>query len=54
VSTYKKEVGTAVQNAAGTLSGVVEGQLWYDSSAFVWKYNILIQLQLGLGQLVII
>ena len=39
MSTYKKEVGTAVQNAAGTLSGVVEGQLWYDSTAASFKYQ---------------
>ena len=39
MSTYKKEVGTAVQNAAGTLSGVIEGQLWYDSTAASFKYQ---------------
>jgi hypothetical protein len=39
VSTYKKEFGTGVQNAAGTLSGVVEGQLWYDSTAASFKYQ---------------
>ena len=39
MSTYKKEFGTGVQNAAGTLSGVVEGQLWYDSTAASFKYQ---------------
>jgi hypothetical protein len=39
VSTYKKEFGTGVQNAAGTLSGVIEGQLWYDSTAASFKYQ---------------
>src|SRR6056300_1452249 len=32
VSTYKKEVGTAVQNNAGDYTGAVEGQLWYNST----------------------
>ena len=39
MSTYKKEFGTGVQNAAGTLSGVIEGQLWYDSTAASFKYQ---------------
>ena len=39
MSTYKKEFGTGVQNAAGTLSGVIEGQLWYDSTAAAFKYQ---------------
>jgi hypothetical protein len=41
VSTYKKEVGTAVQNAAGNLSGAVDGQLWYDSTNKDFKYQYL-------------
>jgi hypothetical protein len=39
MSTYKKEVGTAVQNAAGNLSGAVDGQLWYDSTNKDFKYQ---------------
>ena len=39
MSTYKKEVGTAVQNAAGTLSGVIEGQLWYNSTAGSFQFR---------------
>ena len=36
---YKDLVGTAVTNYAGNNPGVVEGELWYDSSAYAWKYQ---------------
>ena len=39
MSTYKKEVGTAVQNFAGNYPGAVEGELWYDSTNKDFKYQ---------------
>ena len=39
MSTYKKEVGTSVQNFAGNYPGAVEGQLWYDSTNKDFKYQ---------------
>jgi len=39
MSTYKKEVGTAVVNYAGNYPGAVEGQLWYDSTNKDFKYQ---------------
>ena len=41
MSTYKKEVGTAVQNFAGNYPGAVDGQLWYDSTNKDFKYQYL-------------
>ena len=39
MASYKQSVGTAVTNYAGNNPGVAEGELWYDSSAYVWKYQ---------------
>jgi len=39
MSTYKKEVGTAVQNNAGDYTGAVEGQLWYNSTAGSFQFR---------------
>jgi len=39
MSTYKKEVGTAVQNFAGDYTGAVEGQLWYNSTAGSFQFR---------------
>jgi len=39
MATYKESVGTAVTNFAGDKPGVATGELWYDSSAFAWKYQ---------------
>lgn len=39
MSTYKKEVGTAVQNNAGDYTGAVEGQLWYNSTAASFQFR---------------
>ena len=36
---YKDLVGTAVTNFAGNNPGAVEGELWYDSSNYLWKYQ---------------
>ena len=40
MSTYKKEVGTAVQNNAGDYTGAVEGQLWYNSTAGSFQFRL--------------
>ena len=40
MSTYKGIQGTAVQNYAGDLPGAVDGQVWYDSTASNFKYNL--------------
>ena len=39
MATYQEIHGDAIQNASGTLSGVKEGQVWYDSAAVGWKYQ---------------
>jgi len=39
MSTYKKEVGTAVQNNAGDYTGAVQGQLWYNSTASSFQFR---------------
>src|SRR6056300_895702 len=39
MSTYKKEIGTAVQNNAGDYTGAVEGQLWYNSTAGSFQFR---------------
>ena len=39
MASYKETVGTAVTNYAGNNPGVVTGELWYDSSNYVWKYK---------------
>jgi len=41
MSTYKKEVGTAVQNFAGDYTGAVEGQLWYNSTAGSFQFRFI-------------
>ena len=41
MSTYKKEVGTAVQNNAGDYTGAVEGQLWYNSTDKSFQFRSL-------------
>jgi hypothetical protein len=41
MSTYKKEVGTAVQNFAGDYTGAVQGQLWYNSTAGSFQFRSL-------------
>ena len=41
MSTYKKEVGTAVQNNAGDYTGAVQGQLWYNSTAASFQFRSL-------------
>tara|TARA_R110000822_G_scaffold286341_1_gene407692 strand:+ start:38 stop:604 length:567 start_codon:yes stop_codon:yes gene_type:complete len=40
MATYKETVGTSVANISGN-SGVVEGQLWYDTSSSEYKYQYL-------------
>ena len=39
MATYKETVGTAVVNYAGNYPGVVEGELWYDSTNKDFKYQ---------------
>ena len=39
MATYKQTVGTAVTNYAGDKPGVVEGELWYDSTNQHFKYQ---------------
>ena len=39
MSTYKKEVGTGVQNFAGDYTGAVQGQLWYNSTAGSFQFR---------------
>ena len=39
MATYQEIHGDAIQNASGTLSGVKDGQVWYDSAAAGWKYK---------------
>jgi hypothetical protein len=39
MSSYKKEIGTAVQNYAGDPDNPITGQLWYDSNASEFKYQ---------------
>ena len=39
MATYKESVGTAVTNFAGNKPVVLEGELWYDSSNYAWKYQ---------------
>ena len=39
MATYKETVGTAVEQYAGNKPVVLEGELWYDSSAYAWKYQ---------------
>ena len=39
MATYKETVGTAVEQYAGNKPIVLEGELWYDSSAYAWKYQ---------------
>ena len=39
MSSYKKEIGTAVQNYAGDPANPITGQLWYDSNASEFKYQ---------------
>ena len=39
MATYKQNVGTTVTNFAGNYPGAVEGELWYDSSNYAWKYQ---------------
>ena len=39
MATYKEIVGTAVSNIAGT-SGVVDGQIWYDTSGEAFKSKV--------------
>ena len=39
MATYKETVGTAVTNYAGNNPGVVEGELWYDSTNKDFKYQ---------------
>ena len=39
MATYKESVGTTVTNFSGNYPGAVEGELWYDSSAYAWKYQ---------------
>ena len=39
MATYQEIHGNAIQNASGTLSGVQEGQVWYDTAAVGWKYQ---------------
>ena len=39
MATYKETVGTAVINYAGNYPGVVEGELWYDSTNKDFKYQ---------------
>jgi len=39
MSTYKKEVGTGVQNNAGDYTGAVQGQLWYNSTAGSFQFR---------------
>ena len=39
MATYKESVGTGVVNFAGNNPGVVEGQLWYDSTNLDFKYQ---------------
>ncbi len=39
MATYKQNVGTTVVNYAGNYPGAVEGELWYDSSNYAWKYQ---------------
>ena len=41
MSTYKKEVGTAVQNNAGDYTGAVEGQLWYNSTDASFQFRLI-------------
>ena len=40
MSTYKGIQGTAVTNYAGDKPGVVDGEVWYDSTAADFKYNL--------------
>tara|TARA_R110000796_G_scaffold43730_1_gene107289 strand:- start:1293 stop:2282 length:990 start_codon:yes stop_codon:yes gene_type:complete len=40
MATYKETVGTSVANISGN-SGVVDGQLWYDTSSSAFKYQYL-------------
>jgi hypothetical protein len=39
MSTYKGIQGTAVTNYAGDKPGVVDGEVWYDSTAAAFKYQ---------------
>ena len=39
MATYKETVGTAVTNYAGNNPGVVDGELWYDSTNKDFKYQ---------------
>ena len=39
MATYKEDVGTAVTNYAGNNPGVVDGELWYDSTNKDFKYQ---------------
>ena len=41
MSTYKKEIGTAVQNNAGDYTGAVEGQLWYNSTDASFQFRLI-------------
>ena len=41
MSTYKGIQGTAVTNYAGDKPGVVDGEVWYDSTAAAFKYQYL-------------
>ena len=36
---YKDLVGTGVVNFAGNDPAAAKGQLWYNSSAYVWRYQ---------------
>ena len=39
MATYKDLVGTGVVNFAGNDPAAAKGQLWYNSSAYVWRYQ---------------
>jgi hypothetical protein len=51
VSTYKKEVGTGVQNNAGDYTGAVEGQLWYNSTDKSFQFRSISTVGTGFGRL---
>ena len=40
MATYKEIVGTAVTNIAGDSPTTVDGDIWYNSSATNFKFNV--------------
>ena len=42
MATYKEIVGTAVTNIAGDSPTTVDGDIWYNSSATNFKFNVII------------